>query len=142
MLKMGTIKSRKQVKKYIVLWQFGSFCVCFAHVWKVGISEGVISKHSSIVALSLKRNSFHMVTGSLRQDPLCLATLAPNAFANPAFPRGNAEQILRSSCLDFLAYKDLETEMNGLCRDLEINLQPHNSLDFEFGEQKSYGSPS
>lgn len=27
----------------------------------------------------------------------------------------------------FLAYKDLETKINGLCRDVEINLQPYNT---------------
>lgn len=41
--------------------------------------------------------------------------------------RGNAEQMFRSSSLGFLAYKDLETKINGLCRDVEINLQPYNT---------------
>lgn len=35
--------------------------------------------------------------------------------------------MFRSSCLGFLAYKDLETKINGLCRDVEINLQPYNT---------------
>lgn len=52
--------------------------------------------------------------GHLIQGRFCLATLMLNAFANSAFPRGCAEQILGSSCLGFLAYKDLETKINGL----------------------------